>query len=274
MISKVELLLILIMNKKLILIFCLLNLNLFSEIYANDDLSFKLRFPEGISFGYGIGKFAVKDEYISREIYSGNLPSLRMKWMRAHDKYYYVLGFDFRNSDNIRNHTLPATVTQFSLYQNYLYPLGNLHLFDKNIFIYLGPSTDIYFYFNQQQFAESGIYFDFSFLAMLSAGVDVFVNMPITKKWSIESSLGLNIFSLGLQTPEVIVDKNEEAGSAIKLLTAFNGFKSGFDLSLRYYILRRLSAGISYNFEFGNVIVRKRIITINDNAIVYLNYQF
>lgn len=231
-------------------------------------------FPQYISISFGTGMLSVKDFYFSNQKYTGNLPSTSIKWMHTHNKYCYRLGLNFRHSDNITNYTMPSSVTQFSLYQSFLYSLGNLHLFDNDVFIYLGPSTDIYLYFNQQQFAESGIYFNFSFLAMLSVGTEALIYMPITKKWSVESNLNLNITSLGLQTPEIIVDNDEEAESAIKFLTAFNGLKTGFNLGVRYYIRNRLSAGISYDLEISNVTVREKIFTVNDNLIGSLAYHF
>jgi len=41
---------------------------------AQDTINHKTVFPSGIFLGYGQGLYSVKDEYISKEKYSGNLP--------------------------------------------------------------------------------------------------------------------------------------------------------------------------------------------------------
>ncbi|MFC2096332.1 hypothetical protein ACFLQ3_01365, partial [Bacteroidota bacterium] len=41
---------------------------------GQDTITFKTVFPTGISIGYGQGKISVKDEYISKEKYSGTIP--------------------------------------------------------------------------------------------------------------------------------------------------------------------------------------------------------
>ena len=247
---------------------------LWNTSFSQDSDTGTSVFPQYISGSFGTGMFSVKDYYFSDQKYSGSMPAISFQWMRRHKNYGYRMGFDFSNSDRISNYTMPATVTRFSLYQDFLYSLGRFRLFNKDVFVFLGPSTDIYFYFNQQQFAESGIYFDFSFLAMISACADAFFVIPVGKRLSVESNLGLNVFSLGIQMPEVVVDNNEEAESAMKLLTVFNGLKSGFDFGVRYHILNRLSVRIAYDLKISNVTVRKKILTVYDNFAGSIAYHF
>jgi hypothetical protein len=55
----------------------------------------KIIFPEGITQEYGIGNYAVTDEYISKEKYSGTLPYYKVGWANQHEDYVYHLGTGF-----------------------------------------------------------------------------------------------------------------------------------------------------------------------------------
>jgi len=133
---------------------------------------------------------------------------------------------------------------------------------------------DIYFYYNQQQFAESGIYFDFSFIVLISAATDVYLNMPISEKWHIESNLRTSILSLGIQMPEVMVEDGNETGSTAKLLTPYKGFKTSFDIGTRYHVVKRLSVGLAYRLELSNITIRQRASTVSDNLVGTIAFHF
>ena len=77
----------------------LFNLNLAGQ----DTISHKTIFPSGISLGSGMGLYSVKDEYISKEKYSGNLPYLNLEWVWFHYKGAYRLEFEYQNSTKISN---------------------------------------------------------------------------------------------------------------------------------------------------------------------------
>ena len=62
-----------------------------SHVSGQDSLSYLNVYPAGISFEYGIGNYSVKDEYISKEKYSGTLPYYSFGWIRNHNKYVYGL---------------------------------------------------------------------------------------------------------------------------------------------------------------------------------------
>ena len=42
-------------------------------------------FPSGISFTGGMGRYSVRDEYISDQRYRGDLPTLRLDWIRSRE---------------------------------------------------------------------------------------------------------------------------------------------------------------------------------------------
>jgi hypothetical protein len=264
--------LLIIMRIRIIALIVTVAINL--PAFGQDSVSAMQAYPKCISLIYGYGSFAVKDYFFSQNTYTGNLPLFSLEWMQPHDRYGYRMGFEFRSSDDIKNHTMTASVTQFSFYQDFLYSIGSFRLFKKNVYAYVGPSLDIYFYYNQQKFSGTGIYFDFSFVTLISAAADVYLNMPIGKRWLVESNLRLSLLSLGLQMPEVMVDEGQEAGATVKLLTPFKGLKTSFDISGRFFIINRLSIGLGYRLEVSNVIIRERVFTLSDNLIGTITFHF
>jgi len=61
---------------------------------GQDSMSHQTLFPSGISIEYGLGRYSVRDEYISKERYSGTLPDFRANWSRFHSKYGYNVVFE------------------------------------------------------------------------------------------------------------------------------------------------------------------------------------
>ena len=80
--------------------FYLLSLALILSIsgifFGQDSVNQKSIYPEGITLEYGIGSYAVTDDYISTEKYSGSMPYYRILWTKPHDDYVYHLGLDYQ----------------------------------------------------------------------------------------------------------------------------------------------------------------------------------
>jgi len=57
---------------KIILVIILLML--IPQISAQDTINYKTVFPAGNFVGYGLDSYSVKDEYVSKQKYSGSLP--------------------------------------------------------------------------------------------------------------------------------------------------------------------------------------------------------
>jgi hypothetical protein len=85
-------------------------------------------FPSGVSLGFGLGLFSVRDEYISDEKYSGTLPYMNLEWMRFRARSAYHLEVEYQQSANIANNNISAEVMQFVFNQDYIYPVGSILL--------------------------------------------------------------------------------------------------------------------------------------------------
>ncbi|MBA7550902.1 hypothetical protein ES705_43432 [subsurface metagenome] len=110
-------------------------------------------YPGGISLKYGWGAYALRDNYISPERYEGVLPFYAIGWTRTHDRYVYKLNFTLRQADDIKNFNVSTNIISFKLSQGFLYPLKPLNLFDKDLSLWLGPTTDVFYFENSPDIA-------------------------------------------------------------------------------------------------------------------------
>jgi len=240
------------------------------QVSGQDSLSYLNIYPAGISFEYGIGNYSLKDEYISKEKYLGKLPYFSIGWARKHNKYVYRLEMEYRNSDEIKNNNVSANITQFILNQGFLYSLKKGELFKKELFLWLGPSTELFFFYNKQNIAVDGFDYSQSFAALFSAGINIFGSYSLNPKFLIESSLDLSVLSFGLRS----VDNEEDDQTPAKLLTLFSGLNSSFDIGIRYYIFSKLSIKAGYKFELCRISAWHPLISASDNLLIGLTYNF
>ena len=90
------------MNKNHFCLLLMVSLSVFiGNLLGQDTLNQRHIFPEGISLEYGIGSYAVTDEYISKEKYSGSHPSYSITWANQHSNYVYHLKIDFGRYDGL-----------------------------------------------------------------------------------------------------------------------------------------------------------------------------
>jgi len=248
--------------------FFILSINM--EMHAQDSLMKKTVFPPGITLEYGIGNYAVTDEYISKEKYSGTLPFYNIVWTNQHEDYVYKLGFEYRYSSEVKNYNVSTNIYQFSLNQGFLYSLPKFSLFKKDVYIYLGPSTELFFYYNNQNIAVSGFDYAQSFAALFSLGISSEFFYPISSKLTIESSLGFSVLSFGFR----MVDSEEEDVSPAKLLTLFAGINASFRVGARYYLSHNFSLKAAYLFNFTRISAWAPLLAASDNLIFTLTYGF
>jgi len=237
---------------------------------GQDSLSHGAVFPGGITVEYGLGKYSVRDEYISGEKYSGTLPSLQVKWSRFHDTYGYYFGLEYRNSARIENYNVSADITQVSLSQGYLYPLTKTSLFSRDVYLLLGPSMEFYFFRNEQNIAVQGFDYSQSLAALLSLGATSEIVYPIRRRFQAEGSLRLSILSMGVR----MVDEEEDDESPVRLLTLLSGTNASLRLGVRYHLLSSLSSKLSYRFDVTRISSWDPLLSASDNVLLGLTYEF
>jgi len=237
---------------------------------GQDTMTMYNPYPAGISIEYGTGRYALRDEYISQEKYTGSIPYLSLGWARKHDNYIYRLHLEYRNSDDIKNYNMASDITQFTLHQGFLYPLKKRELFNRHLNLWLGPTADLFFFYNNQKVAVDGFDYTQSFAALLSAGIDLAGVYSLNSDFRIESYLALTALSLGFR----MVDDEEDNQSPAKLLSLFSGLNASFDLGIRYYLFQKLSVKAGYRFELCRINAWNPLLTTSDNVLIGLTYDF
>jgi hypothetical protein len=240
------------------------------NLLGQDSTNQKTIFPEGVTVEYGLGDYAVTDEYISKEKYSGSLPYYRIKWANQHTNYVYHLSLNYQYSSEIKNYNVSTDIHQFTLNQGFLYPLSTFTLFNKDAYLYLGPSSELFFYYNNQNIAVSGFDYAQSIALLVSLNASSEFFYKLWDNFNIESSLGFSFLSLGFR----MVDSEEEDVSPVKILTLFSGTNLVFKLGPRYYLFDNLSLKAAYLFQLTRISSWEPLLAASDNVIFTLTYGF
>jgi len=70
-------------------------------------------------------------------------------------------------------------------------------LFKNDLFIWLGPTAEFFFYSSKPNIAVSGFDYAQSFAGLFAAGFNADVIYPLKRNFQLESSLSLTVLSLG-----------------------------------------------------------------------------
>lgn len=239
---------------------------------AQDTLNYKTGFPSGISLDYGLGSYSVKDEYISKEKYSGTLPYLNLEWVRFHNKNAYRLEFEYRYSSNISNNNISAEVVQFTFNHDFIYPVGNFSLFSRCVYAYLGPSTQFFYYDIHYNFVTPGTFISPKTFGIIgSLGINAELIYQVNNKFKVEGLLRSNLISF---SGKEIDERKYEDESYPTLLSVFTATKFDFDLSVRYYPVDRFSISMGYKFDLSRIDKWNPYIAASNSMIISLNYKF
>jgi len=240
------------------------------NLLGQDSTNQNTIFPEGISVEYGLGSCAVTDEYISTEKYSGPLPYYSITWSNQHSDYVYHLKLDFRNSSEIKNNNVSTDIYQFTLNQGFNYALPKFTIFSKDAHLYLGPSTELFFYYNNQNIAVDGFDYAQSFALLITGGVSSQLFYKLSNSFNLEGSLDFSVLSLGFR----MVDSEEEDVSPVKILTIFSGTNVVFKIGPRYYLFDNLSIKAAYLFHLTRISSWEPLLSASDNVVFTLTYGF
>ncbi|NQV18466.1 MAG: hypothetical protein HQ534_07985 [Armatimonadetes bacterium] len=237
-----------------------------AKLSGQDTLKNSIVYPTGISVLYGSGSYSQKDEYISKEKYSGSLPLFSLIWARDHQQYLYKLHMSYRNSSKIKNYNVSADITHVTINQGFLYPLKKKTLLNRDLLLWIGPTTDLFFFFNKPDIAVSGFDYAQSFALLLSTSVSKEAILKLKPDLQLESSLKITILSLGMR----MVDSEEDDSSPVKLLTLFSGLNSSFDLGVRYFLSRKISLKLAYRSEIVRISAWEPLLSASDSITIGL----
>lgn len=238
--------------------------------FGQDSEKGKILFASGITVEYGIGNYAVTDEYISKEKYSGSLPFYKLSWTNPHQSYIYHLSMSFQNSSKIKSNNVSAEIIQFTFKQGFSYALPEFKVFGNDIYVYIGPSTELFLYYNKPKIAVSGFDYAQSSAMLISGNLNSSLYYPLSENFFFESSLDFSLLSLGFR----LVDSEESDESPARILTVFSGTNVNFSFGARYYMFDNLSLKAAYNFHLTRISSWEPLLAACDNLIFSFTYGF
>ena len=183
---------------------------------------------------------------------------------------FTAFSLNYRNSSEIKNNNVSADVHQFTLNQGFSYALPKFTMFDKDAYVFLGPSVELFFYFNKQNIAVSGFDYAQSFASLISGGINSQIFYKLFDKLNIEGTLDFSILSFGFR----MVDEEETDESPVKFLTLISANNIVFALGPRYYLMDNLSIKAAYLFHFTRIDSWEPLLSASDNVVFTLTYGF
>jgi len=253
-----------------IVLFLISNISIFTQLYAQTTFPISEFFTSGISVKAGVGYHTVKDEFISKEKYSGFSPMFLLDWSKYHETYGFDLYMEILSSAKIKNYSMPAKLTEFSLGINYLYSIGSSELLGKKIYLFLGPTPEVFFFFRDQNLAQGGetVFDAYSVTGMFSAGINFSALLPINNQWQLEGHMQSNVIAFGGK----LKDFKNSSNSFVKFLTPFNEQRFIFDISANYKLTRSIQIKTGYRFNMTRITAWDYLISTGDNLTASVSF--
>ena len=192
--------------------------------------------------------------------------------MRFHDKAAYRLEFQYRNSGDISNNNISAEVRQFTFNQDFVYFIGSLPLSSRSVYAYLGPSAQFFYYDITYDFADPGTFIDpKTFCLIGSLGINTEYIYRFNRRLAAEGLLRLNLISFAIKDN----DEQEYGDESNPTLTSvFTATKVDVALSVRYYVVQKVSILLGYRFDFSRIGKWDPYIAASNDVSTSLNFEF
>lgn len=255
------------LKKISLLIFSLILLYPFS-FKAQDASGAVFRPVDGLSVASGLRYLVVKDEYISKEKYSGSSSFFALDWSKYHETYNFHVTIDFVNNAKINNFNISAYLSEFDLSLSYLYSIGSLNILNREAHFYLGPVPEFFYYFRHQNIAFTAN----SKTSLISGGIRIEMFYPLGNRWDIEGYMQSSILSL--DQGESTEANGSATSSQSEIVTLFSGLRYSFSATVRYILIKNFSIDAGYQFNLVRSTAWDYFISSNDNLTASLTYSF
>lgn len=239
-----------------------------STITAQESSVSPEYFGNGLTFNTGFNLLAVKDEAISNERYTGYSPSFLLSWSRISNSSGFHLSFGILNAAKVNNYNVSANITEAALNLSYVYPIGDIKIFNDIAKLFLGPAPELFIHFRTQNIARGAIFDAYSAVFLFSIGARFDIIMPISDKWQLEGNIYSSVLSLGGK----LINPQNNNTSLIKILTAIAGNSSQTSLAIRYNLIKNISLKAGYNFNFIRISAWDYFISAKDDFNLSLTF--
>jgi hypothetical protein len=240
-----------------------------SIVFAQTPPTLERLLGDGIFIQGGLGYLALHDEYISKEKYSGSLSYFEGGWLKSHDSSTVRFGLEFRSSSAVRNNNVLAEVIQGGVNLDYIYPIGNFRLFAHDVYAFLGPSMEMYYYNRTENIARGGSATYNSYATFYSLSVNSTFILPLGSGFSSECSGVLNLIGWGKRS----INSQNNNEEAFKPISIFSGIRGSTNILLRYNISDALLLKAGYRFEICQSTSWDYLLSASDNLIFVVSYR-
>jgi hypothetical protein len=245
-------------------------------VVAQDSTSHEQIFDEGLAIHGGVGFLALKDEYISDEVYSGTIPYFALTWSRQHDTYGDRAWLEYEYTPDLKNYNISAKITQFRLGIAFVYPIGQTNILSEETYFLLGPSSELFLHFRSENIADAGVssFNSYSVAALFSGGVRFEALCPLSSDFQLHAMAQTTVLSLGGRIPNLVgSEEGEQTESPLKLLTLFSGLDAEAELGIHYMVAPSMFVAAGYRFELTRIDAWDFFISGNDNFILSVSYD-
>jgi hypothetical protein len=255
------------MQRLYLIIACISVLETFASAQSPQDMDHLL--GDGIFFQGGLGYLALHDEYISKEKYSGSLPYFEGGWLKSHDSSAVRFSLEYRSSSTVRNNNVSADVIQGLVNLDYIYPIGSFQLLMHDVFAFLGPSMEMYYYNRTENIARGGSATYNSYAIYYSLSVNSTFILPLGSNYSAECSGVLNLFGWGKRS----INSQNNNEEAFKPISIISGLRGSTNILLRYNISDALLLKAGYRFEICQSTSWDYLLSASDNLIIVVSFR-
>lgn len=256
---------------KIYLILGLFFFTLSISINAQNIDSNKIQFGKGITLRYGIGSLALRDEFISKEKYTGTSPVYFVSWSRYNKNFGLDIYLKWENSSPVKNYNVTSNVSQSLIGIAFYYPVGSVSIFRKNLFFFLGPAAEMFQYNQTRNITNYSAYNENALALLASASISAKAFYVINKAFMLEASAQLSLLSVANKTTSSLPGGTNTANA---VLTALYGFHSNVGINIRYLILNHITASAGYRFDLSQITEWDYFITAEDELSAGLSYNF
>ncbi len=243
---------------------------------AQDSTSIAYSFGDGLAIHGGVGFLSLKDEYISSEVYSGEVSYFAASWSRQNETYGHRLWLEYEYTAALRNHNISTEITQLRLGVAFMYPIGKTNVLSKDVDVLFGPTSELFFHFRSENIANGGesIANAYSFALLFSGGVKLEALCSLNESLQLHAKAQTSLLSLGGRTPSVVAaEEGEKTESPFKLLTVFAGFDASGEIGCDYKLYQSVLIAADYRFELTRISAWDFFISGNDNFILSAAYD-
>jgi hypothetical protein len=215
----------------------------------------------------GLSYLTVRDEYISRENYTATLPSVGLSWSQFGSRTAYFVAVHYQSTSRLKNYNVSANFSQVSAQGAFLFRAGDFSLLHRNLTLWIGPGSEIFWDDRQQNIAGSVKVS--SSLGSMCASFNARIFYQLASWLQLEAGTFVSLLSLTGKSSE-----GNDSDDSPKVLTLFSSLRTESEVRLRCHVTGSLSAFAAYRFELTRVSAWDRFVAAGDHFIASLSYDF